>query len=328
MKKVNKIILSIIIILSILMIAPIISTEKSFSYIVDAANIKINKTKKTLYVGATYSLKISGTKSKVKWKSSNTKIATISSNGKITAKKKGSCTITAKVNNKKYKCDLKVKNLPQDNDSTKGVIYLTFDDGPSNKITPKVLDILKKEKIKATFFVLNYSKSNEKLIKRIVDEGHTIGIHGYSHDYSKIYKSKKAFLNNVYSLQEKIEKSTDVKTKYIRFPGGSSNTISRRYCKGIMSELVGEMLGRGFRYYDWNVCAEDAGSAKNSKDVYNYVVKNLSKKRGNMVLMHDFSTNQKGLKALPDIIKYAKKHKYRFAAVDNNTPLYAHGVNN
>ena len=88
--------------------------------------------------------------------------------------------------------------------SNNGVIWLTFDDGPSAKLTPKVLDILKKENVKATFFVINYSESNEPIIKRIVAEGHTIGIHGYSHEYSKIYKSKETFMSNIYTLQDKI----------------------------------------------------------------------------------------------------------------------------
>lgn len=291
--------------------------------------IKLSKTKKTLYVGEKYTLKIKGTTKKAKWwKSSNTKVATVNSNGKVTAKKKGTAEIKVKVGDKKLKCTIKVKNLPSDSKSTKGVIYLTFDDGPSATITPKVLDILKKEKVKATFFVLNYSKSNEKLIKRIVKEGHTIGIHGYSHEYSKIYKSKNAFLNNVYKLQDKIYKLTGVKTKFMRFPGGSSNTVSRHYSKGIMSVLTKEMLSRGFRYFDWNVSSGDAGGAKTSNDVYRNVTKNLSKKRGNMVLCHDFAGNTKTLNALSKIIKYAKKNGYKFKAIDKNTPMYAHGVNN
>ena len=291
--------------------------------------ISLNKTKKTLYVGEKYTLKIKGTNKKAKWwKSSNTKVATVNSKGKVTAKKKGTTKITVKVAGKKYKCTIKVKNLPSDNKSTKGVIYLTFDDGPSSTITPKVLDILKKEKVKATFFVLNYSKSNEKYIKRIVKEGHTIGVHGYSHEYSKIYKSKKAFLNNVYSLQKKIKKSTGVTTKFMRFPGGSSNTISRHYYKGIMRILTKEMLSRGFKYFDWNVSSGDAGGAKTSNDVYKNVTRNLSKKRGNMVLCHDFAGNTKTLNALSKIIKYAKKNGYTFKAIDENTPMYAHGVNN
>ena len=212
--------------------------------------------------------------------------------------------------------------------SNEGVIWLTFDDGPSANITPKVLDILKKENIKATFFVINYSDSNEHLIKRIVEEGHTIGIHGYSHEYSKIYKSKETFMNNVLTLQDRIFKSTGVKSMYIRFPGGSSNTVSRKYCKGIMTELTKEMLAKGFKYYDWNISSGDAGGAKNAKDVYKNVTKNLSKKRGNMVLMHDFGGNKKGLEALPEIIKYAKKEGYTFAKIDDDTPMYAQHVNN
>lgn len=210
--------------------------------------------------------------------------------------------------------------------SNNGVIWLTFDDGPSAKLTPKVLDILKKENVKATFFVINYSALNEPIIKRIVAEGHTIGIHGYSHEYSKIYKSKETFMSNIYTLQDKIYKSTGVKSMYIRFPGGSSNTVSRKYCKGIMTELTKEVLAKGFKYFDWNISSGDAGGAKNAKAVYKNVTKSLSKKRGNLVLCHDI--HQKTLEALPEIIKYAKKEGYTFARIDDNTPMYAQHVNN
>ena len=115
---------------------------------------------------------------------------------------------------------------------------------------------------------------------------------------------------------------------YTRFPGGSSNTVSRKYCKGIMTELTKEMLAKGFKYYDWNISSGDAGGAKNATDVYNNVTKNLSKKRGNMVLMHDFGSNKKGLEALPKIIEYAKEEGYTFAKIDDNTPMYAQHVNN
>ena len=220
------------------------------------------------------------------------------------------------------------KTTTDNKKSNNGVIWLTFDDGPSANITPKVLDILKKENIKATFFVINYSQSNEHLVKRAVAEGHTIGIHGYSHEYSKIYKSKETFMNNVYTLQDRIYKSTGVKSMYTRFPGGSSNTVSRKYCKGIMTELTKEMLAKGFKYYDWNISSGDAGGAKDAKGVYKNVTKNLSKKRGNMVLMHDFGGNKKGLEALPKIIKFAKEEGYTFAPIDDNTPMYAQHINN
>lgn len=220
------------------------------------------------------------------------------------------------------------KNKQNNPNSQNGVIYLTFDDGPSANITPKILDILKENNIKASFFLVNYSNSNEKLVQREVNEGHTVGIHGYSHEYSKIYRSKDSYLKNIYTLQEKIKKSTGITTMYTRFPGGSSNTISRRYHKGIMTDLTKELLNRGFKYYDWNICAEDAGSAKNANDVYNYVVKYLSKKHGNMVLMHDFASNKKGLEALPKIIKYAKQNGYTFEAINDDTPMFAQHVNN
>ena len=220
------------------------------------------------------------------------------------------------------------ENKQNNANSQNGVIYLTFDDGPSANITPKILDILKENNIKASFFLVNYSDSNEKLVQREVNEGHTVGIHGYSHEYSKIYRSKDSYLKNIYALQEKIKKSTSITTMYTRFPGGSSNTISRRYHKGIMTDLTKELLNRGFKYYDWNICAEDAGSAKNANDVYNYVVKYLSKKHGNMVLMHDFASNKKGLEALPKIIKYAKQNGYTFEAINDDTPMFAQHVNN
>ena len=246
----------------------------------------------------------------------------------------------ANTNNAQMQINQDTNNQPKENEpnttntstttekkkSNEGVIWLTFDDGPSANLTPKVLDILKKENVKATFFVINYSESNEHLIKRIVAEGHTIGIHGYSHEYSKIYKSKETFMNNIYTLQDKIYKSTGVKSMYIRFPGGSSNTVSRKYCKGIMTELTKEVLSKGFKYFDWNISSGDAGGAKNAKAVYKNVTKNLSKKRGNLVLCHDI--HQKTLEALPDIIKYAKKEGYTFARIDDDTPMYAQHVNN
>ena len=210
----------------------------------------------------------------------------------------------------------------------KGTIYLSFDDGPSSNITPKVLDILKEEGIKATFFLCNFSDDLAHLVKREAEEGHTVAIHGYSHQYSKIYKSKDAFMDNVYSLQKKIKDATGITSMYVRFPGGSSNTVSRKYSKGIMTALSKELLSKGFKYFDWNVCAEDAGSAKNSKDVYNYTVNNLKKNRQNMVLMHDFAGNKKGLDALRDIIKYGKKNGYKFMAVDDETPMFAQHINN
>ncbi len=211
--------------------------------------------------------------------------------------------------------------------SNNGVIYLTFDDGPSLTSTPKILDILKEEGVKATFFILNYNKNQEVLVKRIVNEGHSIGIHGYSHDYKKIYQSVEAYMENITKLQDKIKKSTGVTTNLTRFPGGSSNTISSFNPK-IMTKLTKEVVKRGYRYYDWNVSSGDAGEAKNRDEVYQNVIKDLYRNGNNVVLMHDFSGNQKTVDALRAIIQYGKKNGYTFEAITENTPMVTHRINN
>ena len=209
----------------------------------------------------------------------------------------------------------------------KGVIYLTFDDGPTTSITPKVLDILKEKNVKATFFILNYDENGEKLVQREITEGHTVGIHGYSHNYKAIYQSVDAYMNNITKLQEKIKNSTGYNATITRFPGGSSNTVSR-YNPGIMTKLVKEVPARGYKYFDWNVSSGDAGGTKTSQDVYNNVVNGLSKNRANVVLMHDFSGNTKTLNALADIIDYGINNGYTFSNITESTPMVTHGVNN
>lgn len=208
-----------------------------------------------------------------------------------------------------------------------GVIYLTFDDGPSTDITPKILNVLAEENVKATFFILNYNTITERLVKREATEGHSIGIHGYSHDYNKIYQSVETYMQNVTRLQDKIKRTTGVTTYITRFPGGSSNTVSSFNPK-IMTKLTKEVVKRGFKYYDWNVSSGDAGGAKNKNEVYKNVTKNLMRNRSNVVLMHDFSGNNKTLDALRAIIQYGKKNGYIFSQITSNTPMITHPVNN
>ena len=258
--------------------------------------------------------------------------------GNVDTSKVGSYTITYKVvdnsgneatKTRKITVYKKVeKSQPQNGTNGKnGVIYLTFDDGPTTSITPKVLDILKNKNVKATFFILNYDQNGEKLVQREIAEGHTVGIHGYSHDYKKIYQSVDSYMNNITTLQEKIKKSTGYNATITRFPGGSSNTASR-YNPGIMTQLTKEVTARGYKYFDWNVSSGDAGGAKTSQDVYNNVVNGLSKNRANVVLMHDFSGNTKTLNALADIIDYGLKNGYTFSNITESTPMVTHGVNN
>lgn len=207
------------------------------------------------------------------------------------------------------------------------MIYLTFDDGPSN-VTGQVLDILKEKNVKATFFVINNSDSLNYLIKRAYDEGHTIGLHSNTHRYDLVYSSVDGYFNDLNAISNKVKNITGTESKIIRFPGGGSNTISANYSRGIMSVLTNEVLARGYHYFDWNVDCGDAGGSKSSGDVYRNVVNYLNHNQTNVVLMHDFQNNYKTLNALRDIIDYGIENGYTFAALDMNTPLVRHRVNN
>ena len=135
-------------------------------------------------------------------------------------------------------------------------------------------------------------------------------------------------MNNITKLEEKIKNTTGITTKFTRFPGGSSNTISRKYSPGIMTRLTQKLLEEGYKYYDWNVSVEDAGSSKTTEEVYNRYVNELVKTRANIVLMHDFGGNTKTLNALRDMIHYGKENGYTFEKIDKDTPMIIHGVNN
>lgn len=206
-----------------------------------------------------------------------------------------------------------------------GTIYLTFDDGPREGTTNVILDILKEEGVKATFFVTN--QGPDELIKRAYDEGHSIALHTASHDYSIVYSSVDSYFSDLLSVQDRVKRITGYESKIIRFPGGSSNTISRRYSVGIMSTLTNEVINRGFRYYDWNLNSGDAeGGTHTAEEIKNNVIKQLSKDRVNMVLMHDIKPYTRD--ALKDIIHYGKENGYTFDSILMETEMVTQRVNN
>lgn len=212
-----------------------------------------------------------------------------------------------------------------------GVIFLTFDDGPSNTVTPEILEILEKNKVPATFFVIGYDHDPAKieLMKRALQDGCTIGIHGQSHDYSKIYKSVPAFMDNVTTLRDDLKEDLDYEAFVVRFPGGSSNTISEQYCKGIMTDLVRQVQKEGYMYSDWNVDSTDASANRvPAKTLIKSVKKGCRKDTFNVILMHDSDAKKTTAKALPEIIKWAKKEGYVFKAMTVDSPTVHHPVNN
>ncbi len=207
------------------------------------------------------------------------------------------------------------------------VIYLTFDDGPG-PYTAQLLDILKKYNVKATFFVTSQRLTNgyENLLKREYDEGHMVAIHSYTHDYASIYSSLDAYMDDLLKMQDKIKQYTGYETKIVRFPGGSSNTISRKYKNGIMTEAANKLNELGFKYYDWNITSGDAGGTTNTNQIISNVTGAIKEGRPNMVLQHDiksFSVN-----AVEAIIQYGLANGYTFAPITMETPAVHQGINN
>ena len=206
---------------------------------------------------------------------------------------------------------------------------LTFDDGPSDRVTPRVLDTLKEYNVHATFFIVNYGESGKALIRRMIDEGHTVAIHGYSHDYAAIYKSDEAFMQNIYRLRDRLRSDFGYEAAIIRFPGGSSNTVSRQYSVGIMSRLAQRVQAEGFTYFDWNVSSGDAaGTPASSGQIYNNVTSALRHGRSNVVLMHDAGAKGTTADALPDIIRYCLANGYSIQPITPATKPVHHGIAN
>lgn len=202
------------------------------------------------------------------------------------------------------------------------VVYLTFDDGPS-ATTEIVLDTLKDEGVPATFFVMAADNNEEylPLLERTVREGHLIALHTCSHDYKSIYKSPDAYWNDLQKLREKLLPyvPAEQQIKWMRFPGGSSNTVSHRYGgSDIMKKLKADAESRGFTYVDWNVSAEDAvGGHPSASTIYNNIVREASGKNTCVVLMHDTNATKSTAAALPDVIRWFKNAGYRFDTVDH-----------
>lgn len=222
---------------------------------------------------------------------------------------------------KVYVYDFNNSNVP----NSSKIIYLTFDDGPS-KYTENLLNILKKYNVKATFFITNQNLSAySNIIERAHKEGHTIGLHTDTHQYKTIYQSEEAYLNDLYSIQNKVEKITGMKSNIIRFPGGSSNTISK-FNPGIMSRLTKIVCAKGFYYFDWNIDSDDAGKANTTDKVVDNVKKALGKNKSYIVLQHDIK--KYSVDAVESIIQYGLSNGYTFQALTENSPAIHHHVNN
>lgn len=200
------------------------------------------------------------------------------------------------------------------------VAYLTFDDGPSSR-TPRLLDILKENNVKATFFVIADSEDTpmkRKIMKRIVSEGHTIGVHSWSHNYNYIYKSVDNYNADFQKMYNMIESATGVKPVFMRFPGGTNNTVSIRCHSGtpIMPTLLTNYLNKGMIPVDWNVGGTDAVTpVPTSTKLVSDVVNGCCGRQKPVILLHDSYAHASSIEAVPEIIKQLKSQGYTFKAL-------------
>lgn len=200
-------------------------------------------------------------------------------------------------------------------------VYLTFDDGPSI-YTNDILDILDSYNVKATFFVVGKEGTNaEEALQRIVDEGHTLGMHSYSHKYKELYESMDSFTQDFARIRDSIYQATGVESVCYRFPGGSSNTISEID----MHDFIDYLDSQGVEYYDWNVSSGDGGSMKLSTDtLLENCTKDIDTRDTSIILLHDSAEKPTTVEALPDIIEniLARPDTVILPITENTRPIH------
>ena len=167
-------------------------------------------------------------------------------------------------------------------------MYLTFDDGPSAENTEKVLDILKERDIHATFFLVGENvEQNPEIARRIVEEGHTIGIHSNSHNYEEIYADADSFIQDFEEAHQTIYEVTGVDAKLFRFPGGSVNVYNEK----VNEDIIEKMTERGYIYYDWNASLEDAAVDMTPEELVSNGVSTTLGRQKVVMLAHDVVYN-------------------------------------
>ena len=216
--------------------------------------------------------------------------------------------------------------LPETVNPGDKVIYLTFDDGPG-AYTEKLLDILDQYGVKVTFFVTAQFTDYLDLLREEADRGHTVAIHSYTHDFA-IYSSEQAYFDDLYAMQDLIRAQTGEESTLVRFPGGSSNTVSMDYSYGIMTTLAADLEAMGYQYFDWNVSSGDAGNTTDTDVVFQNVIAEIMENgdEPNVVLQHDIKDFS--VDAVEQIIVWGLENGYTFLPLDSTSPTVHHGINN
>ncbi len=214
--------------------------------------------------------------------------------------------------------------LPAQRIPKEKTIYLTFDDGPG-PYTEELLDILDRYGVKATFFVTAQAPKYFDLIGRAYRAGHSIGVHTSTHDYDRIYASEQNFFEDFFAMEDLIREQTGSETRLFRFPGGSSNTVSR-INPGIMTRLTQAMTDMGYQYFDWNVISGDAGGTNKTKVIIETIEEGCQEHTASVILQHDIKDYS--VAAVEPVIKWGLENGYTFRALELDSPNAHHGLNN
>lgn len=208
------------------------------------------------------------------------------------------------------------------------VAYLTFDDGPSEH-TEEILKILTEKEAVATFFVKYNGKYIDKLTP-IFEQGSAIAMHTYTHDYAEIYSSVDAYFADLKKIENVIFEKTGITSNILRLPGGSSNTISKKYSNGVVTHIVERLNNEGYTYFDWNVDSRDASNDKDRSAgaLINNIKTSSKDKRVINILMHDTNEKKSTVEALPQIIDYLRAEGYIFMTLSENSTVIHQNINN
>ena len=201
-----------------------------------------------------------------------------------------------------------------------GTVYLTFDDGPS-AVTEEILEVLEDEGVRATFFVIgSCAERDPEMLEEIWEDGHAIGLHTYSHEYSEIYSSEEAFWREMALCADIIERDLGFSPTLLRFPGGSGNTVFRsKGCGGdLMARVTEGCADMGYSYHDWNVdTGDNLGKTLSAETIAERIVEGCRGKQSPVVLMHDSANAKTGPAALKIAIPQLRAMGYSFATLES-----------
>jgi peptidoglycan/xylan/chitin deacetylase (PgdA/CDA1 family) len=297
----------------------IVSTARAIGAKVSYAKISTDRTYRTVYTGQRVGMNIICSSSRkhpkpeLVFRSSDRSVASVSNAGEIHAKKPGEAVITCtSEDGQRLRLKLFVRRR------SKKIVYLTYDDGPGASNTPKLLKVLDKYDAKATFFIVgSQAKNNKNIVKQELEAGHTVGIHTYTHDYDKIYKSRDAYMKDFDRTADLLQKISGQRTYFVRMPGGSNNGFVR---PKTARAIIRSLHSRGYHVMDWTAGSQDAvGIEYGTRTLTRYAISTSRGQKVKVILMHDSDAKPHTAAVTKNVIKYYKKRGYTFESLENYT---------